>query len=175
MTNEQDLPPLSRREFLKTGLAAGASLVVASRRDTKPAAASTEQQATAPPDGDPLYLDYTRPVAERVDDLVGRMSLEEKIAQMGSNAPAIDRLGIAQYNWWNEALHGVARAGVATVFPQAIGLAGTWNDDLILQMARVISDEGRAKHHEAARNGVRDLYTGLTFWSPNINIFRDPR
>lgn len=175
MTDNQDPPPLSRRQFLKTSLAAGASLVVANCRDTQPATASTERQAITPPAGDPLYLDYTRPVAERVDDLVGRMTLEEKISQMGSDAPAIDRLGIPQYNWWNEALHGVARAGIATVFPQAIGLASTWNADLIGQMAGVISDEGRAKHHESASKGVRDLYTGLTFWSPNINIFRDPR
>ena len=175
MTDNQEPTPLSRRQFLKTSLAAGASLVVANCRDTQPATASTERQATTPPAGDPLYLDYTRPIAERVDDLVGRMTLEEKISQMGSNAPAIDRLGIAQYNWWNEALHGVARAGIATVFPQAIGLASTWNADLIGQMAGVISDEGRAKHHESVSQGVRDLYTGLTFWSPNINIFRDPR
>ncbi len=94
---------------------------------------------------------------------------------MGSEAPAIQRLGIPQYNWWNEALHGVARAGIATVFPQVIGLASTWNPDLIQRMAGVISDEGRAKHHEAVRNNVRDLYTGLTFFCPNVNIFRDPR
>lgn len=123
----------------------------------------------------PIYLDPTRPIEERVNDLVDRMSLEEKISQMGSEAPAIERLGVPQYNWWNEALHGVGRAGLATVFPQAIGLASTWNTALILRVAEVISDEGRAKHHEAVRNGVRDLYTGLTFWSPNINIFRDPR
>ena len=110
-----------------------------------------------------------------MNDLVSRMTLEEKVSQMGSEAPAIERLGIPQYNWWNEALHGVARAGIATVFPQVIGLASTWNTDLIYRMAEVISDEGRAKHHEAVRNGVRDLYTGLTFFCPNINIFRDPR
>ncbi len=145
---------------------------------TLPASLPNERQAAAPPDqtaADPIYLDPTHPIEERVDDLVGRMSLEEKISQMGSDAPAIERLGIPKYNWWNEALHGVGRAGLATVFPQAIGLASTWNTDLILRLAEVISDEGRAKHHEAARNGVRDLYTGLTFWSPNINIFRDPR
>jgi beta-glucosidase len=110
-----------------------------------------------------------------VNDLVSQMALEEKVEQMGSVAPTIDRLGIPQYNWWNEALHGVARAGIATVFPQAIGLASTWNADLIQRMAEVISDEGRAKHHESVRKGQRDVYTGLTFWSPNINIFRDPR
>jgi beta-glucosidase len=110
-----------------------------------------------------------------MDDLVSRMTLSEKISQMGSEAPAIKRLGIPRYNWWNEALHGVARAGIATVFPQVIGLAATWNADLIHQMAVAISDEGRAKHHESVRNDVYELYTGLTFFCPNINIFRDPR
>jgi beta-glucosidase len=146
--------------------------------ENMPATAPKERQAATPPvptAADPIYQDPTRPIEERVNDLVGRMTLEEKISQMGSEAPAIERLGIPKYNWWNEALHGVGRAGLATVFPQAIGLASTWNTDLILRMAEVISDEGRAKHHEAVRNGVRDLYTGLTFWSPNINIFRDPR
>ncbi|MBI1876635.1 MAG: glycoside hydrolase family 3 C-terminal domain-containing protein, partial [Chloroflexi bacterium] len=172
------MKPLSRRQFLKKGLAAGASLVMTNCEQTMPASSPNERQAAAPPDqtaADPIYLDPTRPIEERVHDLVGRMSLEEKISQMGSEASAIERLGIPKYNWWNEALHGVGRAGVATVFPQAIGLASTWNTDLIGRMAGVISDEGRAKHHEAVRNGVRDLYTGLTFWSPNINIFRDPR
>jgi len=103
------------------------------------------------------------------------MTLEEKISQMVFDAPAIERLGTPAYNWWNECLHGVGRAGVATVFPQAIGLAATWNPDLMHQIATVISDEARAKHHEAARRGIREIYTGLTFWSPNINIFRDPR
>jgi beta-glucosidase len=170
--------PISRRQFLKKGLAAGASLLMTNCRETLSAPAPDQRQAAGPPDltaEDLPYLDPTRPIADRVNDLVGRMSLAEKISQMGSEAPAIDRLGIPQYNWWNEALHGVGRAGLATVFPQAIGLASAWNPDLIFRMAGVISDEGRAKHHEAARNGVRDLYTGLTFWSPNINIFRDPR
>ena len=90
-------------------------------------------------------------------------------------APAIERLGVPDYNWWNEALHGVARSGLATVFPQAIGFAATWNDSLIFRMATAISDEARAKHHEYARNGSLGRYQGLTFWSPNINIFRDPR
>ncbi len=122
-----------------------------------------------------LYLDTNASVAERVDDLVARMTLEEKIAQLGSSAPAIERLGVPKYNWWNEALHGVARAGLATVFPQAIGLASTWNLDLISRIAIAISDEGRAKYHKFVRENVREAYTGLTFWSPNINIFRDPR
>ena len=103
------------------------------------------------------------------------MTLEEKVLQMQNAAPAIERLGIPQYEWWNEALHGVARAGYATVFPQAIGLAATWDTELMYQVADVISTEARAKHHEAARNNQRGRYYGLTFWSPNINIFRDPR
>jgi len=127
------------------------------------------------PEDSPAYLDPTLPIAERVADLLERMTLQEKASQLGSVSPAIDRLGIPAYNWWNEALHGVARAGIATVFPQAIGLGATWNTDLIYRIAVAISDEGRAKHHAAARNGIRDHYTGLTFWSPNVNIFRDPR
>jgi len=115
------------------------------------------------------------PVEQRVEDLLSRLTLEEKVSQMMHDAPAIERLGIPKYNWWNECLHGVARAGVATVFPQAIGLAATWDTDLMLQVATAISDEARAKHHEFARHGWRDIYQGLTFWSPNINIFRDPR
>src|SRR3989339_11948 len=104
------------------------------------------------------YLDPALPLERRVADLVGRMTLEEKISQMGHTAPAIERLGIPEYNWWNEALHGVARAGIATVFPQAIGLAATWNTDLLFEIADVISTEARAKHHEFARNGDRDIY-----------------
>lgn len=123
----------------------------------------------------PEYLDHTLPMARRVEDLISRMTLEEKIAQMGHSAQAIPRLQILEYNWWNECLHGVARAGTATVFPQAIALAATWNTDLMRQIAEVISTEARAKHHEYARQGDRDIYKGLTFWSPNINIFRDPR
>ena len=103
------------------------------------------------------------------------MTLEEKVSQMMNAAPAIERLGVPQYEWWNEALHGVARAGYATVFPQAIGLAATWDTKLMYEVADVISTEARAKHHEFARNNQRGRYQGLTFWSPNINIFRDPR
>jgi len=123
----------------------------------------------------PAYQDVTLPLEIRVADLVARLTLEEKVSQMVHAAPAIERLGIPQYNWWNECLHGVARAGIATVFPQAIGLAATWNVDLVHCIAVAISDEARVKHHEAVRQGVRDIYKGLTFWSPNINIFRDPR
>jgi beta-glucosidase len=111
----------------------------------------------------------------RARELISRMTLDEKISQMIYEAPAIERLGIPAHNWWNECLHGVGRAGIATVFPQAIGMAASWNVPLIHEVATVISDEARAKHHEFVRNGVFDIYTGLTFWSPNINIFRDPR
>jgi len=114
-------------------------------------------------------------VEERVNDLVVRMTVDEKISQMMNSAKAIERLGVPEYNWWNECLHGVGRAGVATVFPQAIGLAATWDEDLIFRVSTAISDEARAKHHEFVRNGSRKIYQGLTFWTPNINLFRDPR
>ncbi|HKQ75983.1 MAG TPA: glycoside hydrolase family 3 C-terminal domain-containing protein [Blastocatellia bacterium] len=122
-----------------------------------------------------LYKDTSLPIEKRVDDLVSRMTLEEKVSQMMNAAAPIERLGVPAYDWWNEALHGVARAGYATVFPQAIGLAATWNEDLIRRVADVTSTEARAKHHESARQNDRGRYKGLTFWSPNINIFRDPR
>jgi beta-glucosidase len=124
---------------------------------------------------EPPYRDLNRTFEERAADLVSRMTLEEKIAQLGNNAPAIPRLDVPAYEWWNEALHGVARAGSATVFPQAIGLAATFDPQLMHEVATVISDEARAKHHDFARRGLRGRYQGLTFWSPNINIFRDPR
>ena len=124
---------------------------------------------------EPAYRDENRSFEARAADLVARMTLEEKIAQLGNNAPAIARLGMPRYEWWNEALHGVARAGAATVFPQAIGLAATFDRELLHEIAVAISDEARAKHHEFARRGLRGRYQGLTFWSPNINIFRDPR
>ncbi|MCA8901652.1 MAG: glycoside hydrolase family 3 C-terminal domain-containing protein [Hyphomonas sp.] len=111
----------------------------------------------------------------RAADLVSRMTLEEKAAQMYDKAAAIPRLGIHEYNWWNEALHGVARAGHATVFPQAIGMAATWDEDLMLDISTTISDEARAKYNFYSSEDVYAMYGGLTFWSPNINIFRDPR
>lgn len=123
----------------------------------------------------PLYQNTTQPPEVRAADLVARLTLDEKISQMQHAAPAIDRLGIPEYNWWNECLHGVGRAGTATIFSQAIGLAATWNTDLLAEVVTAIGDEGRAKHHEAARSGNRSQYYGLTFWTPNINIFRDPR
>ncbi|HEY5883216.1 MAG TPA: glycoside hydrolase family 3 C-terminal domain-containing protein, partial [Pyrinomonadaceae bacterium] len=121
------------------------------------------------------YLNPSLPLDRRVDDLVSRMTLEEKVSQMMNVAPAIPRLGIPEYDWWNEALHGVAASGIATVFPQAIGLGATFNPRLINRVATVISEEARAKYHEAQRRGNRNRFYGLTFWSPNINIFRDPR
>ena len=133
-------------------------------------AANLHAQQTSPD-----YLNPSLAFDVRVKDLVGRMTLEEKVSQMKDVAPAIPRLDVPEYNWWNEALHGVARSGLATVFPQAIGLAATWDDSAIFKMATVISDEARAKHHEYLRMGTHQRYQGLTFWSPNINLFRDPR
>ena len=121
------------------------------------------------------YQNPDLPVERRVDDLVARMTLDEKVRQMMNNAPAIERLGIPAYNWWNECLHGVARAGIATVFPQAIGLAATFDTDAMYRTAVIISDEARAKYHRTLSNGAPGIYQGLTFWTPNINIFRDPR
>lgn len=112
---------------------------------------------------------------KRAEDLVSQMTLEEKASQLRYNAPAISRLGIPAYNWWNEALHGVARAGQATVFPQAIGLGATFDEQLIHDVADVIAEEGRAKYNAYVSQNDRDIYKGLTFWAPNVNIFRDPR
>ncbi len=113
--------------------------------------------------------------AAQAKKLVSQMTLEEKASQLKYDAPAIPRLGIPAYNWWNEALHGVARAGTATVFPQAIGLAAMFDEELQEEIASVVSDEARAKYNGQSRFGDRDIYKGLTVWSPNINIFRDPR
>ena len=123
----------------------------------------------------PPYKNPNLPIETRVNDLVSRLTLEEKVAQMMNATPAIERLEVPAHDYWNEALHGVARSGIATVFPQAIGLAATWDTKLMYQVADVISTEARAKHHEYARNKQYGRYQGLTFWSPNINIFRDPR
>jgi beta-glucosidase len=126
-------------------------------------------------DASPVYLAPSRPAAQRAHDLVGRMTLEEKASQLEDWATAIPRLGIPDYQTWNEALHGVARAGYATVFPQAIGMAATWDPTIVHSMGNVISTEARAKYNQAQREGNHRIYYGLTFWSPNINIFRDPR
>ena len=123
----------------------------------------------------PTFLNPDLPIEQRVDDLVSRLTLVEKVGQLMHENPAVDRLGVPAYNWWNEACHGVGRAGRATVFPQVIGLAATWNRALVRQVATTISDEARAKHHAALARGKRGQYQGLTFWTPNINIFRDPR
>ena len=111
----------------------------------------------------------------KAKSIVARMTAEEKLSQLLYNSPAIERLGIKEYNWWNEASHGVARAGVATVFPHSIGLGATFNSELIKEIGDAISTEGRAKYNKSIEFGDRDIYKGLTFWSPNINIFRDPR
>ena len=112
---------------------------------------------------------------ERAIQLVEKMTLEEKASQLRYDAPPIKRLGIPAYNWWNEALHGVARAGVATSFPQAIGLASSFDKELLEQIGEAIAVEGRAKYNASVKKNDRDIYKGLTFWSPNVNIFRDPR
>lgn len=111
----------------------------------------------------------------RAKELVASMTLEERASQLTYNSPAIERLGIPAYNWWNEALHGVARAGTATSFPQAIGLAAMFDEEFMTEIADAIATEGRAKYNESTKHGDRDIYKGLTFWSPNVNIFRDPR
>ncbi len=121
------------------------------------------------------FLDTGLPLEERIDDLLSRMTLAEKVTQMLHEAPAIERLGIPAYSWWNEALHGIGRAGLATIFPQAIGLAATFDRELIRKVASAISDEARAKYEVWLERGTTGRYCGLTFWTPNINIFRDPR
>ncbi len=121
------------------------------------------------------FYDTTLSMDERINDLVSRLTLEEKADQMMHNTNAIDRLGIPPYSWWNEALHGVARSGVATIFPQAIGMAATFDNELIFKVSSAISDEARAMHNAAKSKGYYNQYGGLTFWTPNINIFRDPR
>jgi beta-glucosidase len=131
--------------------------------------------ATAQNTANTPYLDPTQPIDVRVNDLVGRMTLEEKASQLVNQARAIPRLQVPGYDWWSEALHGVANAGTATVFPEPIGLAATFDDPLIHQMAVIIGTEARAKHDLAVKAGRREIMEGLDFWSPNINIFRDPR
>src|SRR5258708_3028525 len=131
--------------------------------------------AAAQAAGGAVYLDPSQPISARVDDLIRRMTLEQKATQLVNQARAIPDLQGPNYDWWSEALHGVARAGTATVFPEPIGLAATFDDSLIHEMAIAIGTEARAKHNQAIRAGRRDIMEGLDFWSPNINIFRDPR
>jgi len=121
------------------------------------------------------FQDPQNSVEDRIHDLISRMTLEEKVSQMVHDAAAIPRLNVPAYNWWSECLHGVARAGKATIFPQAIGLGATFDENLLHRIADAISDEARAMYHAAVEKGNRLRYAGLTFWSPNINIFRDPR
>jgi beta-glucosidase len=123
----------------------------------------------------PLYMRTNVPLDTRVNDLLKTLTLPEKISLLGNNSPSIDRLKIPNYNWWNEGLHGVARAGEATIFPQAIGMAATFNDDLLKEVATVVSTEARAKYNLSLKMNRHLWYMGLSFWSPNINIFRDPR
>src|SRR5690348_11084973 len=136
--------------------------------------AARAQEATNAPE---LWKDPAQPIEARVKDLVRRMTLQEKVSQIRNGAAAVPRLGIPAYDYWSEALHGVARHGIATVFPQAIGMAATWDAPLIHSEGEVIATEGRAKFNDyiASHQGNSQRYTGLTFWSPNINIFRDPR
>ncbi len=132
-------------------------------------AAIAQSQKTLP------YLDPSLSNQQRVDDLVSRMTLDEKVAQLINTTPAIPRLNVPAYDYWSEGLHGIARSGYATMFPQAIGMAATWDAPLVNQISTAISTEARAKYNEAVRNDVHSIYYGLTIWSPNINIFRDPR
>ena len=122
-------------------------------------------------------MDYRKMIERevKIKELISQMTLEEKVSQLSYTSAAIPRLGIPEYNWWNECLHGVARSGIATVFPQAVAMAATFDDALVEQIADAISDEARAKYNEAVKQGNRGQYWGLTFWTPNINIFRDPR
>ncbi len=135
-----------------------------------PARAQQPSQNSSQP-----WLDPSLPVDQRVDDLISQMTLQEKVQQMRDHAPAIPRLGVPKYDWWNEGLHGVAFAGTATNFPQVIGMAATFDAPLVHAMGQTISIEARAKYNQAIRQGDREQFFGLTFWAPNINIFRDPR
>jgi beta-glucosidase len=135
-------------------------------------AANAQTQQVNP---SPAYLNTSLSIEKRVDDLISRMTLDEKVRQMQHTAPGIPRLGIPPYDWWSEALHGVARSGNATVFPQAIGMAATWDPSLVHLEGETIATEARAKYNQAQREGNHRIFFGLDIWSPNINIFRDPR
>ena len=124
--------------------------------------------------GEP-YKDASLSFEQRVDDLLSRLTLEEKVGLMMDVSQPVERLGIKPYNWWNEALHGVARSGLATVFPQPIGLGATFDNNAVFEMFNAVSDEARAKHTHYLSQGERGRYQGLTMWTPTINIFRDPR
>ena len=151
---------MSRNRMLFSALAPLAAVLLI------PSPASAQQQP---------WLNPALPVDQRVDALISQMTLEEKVQQMRDHAPAIPRLAVPKYDWWNEGLHGVAFAGYATNFPQVIGMAATWDTQLVHTMGQTISTEARAKYDEAIRNNQHEQFFGLTFWAPNINIFRDPR
>ncbi len=156
--------------------ASGASVIsfdASELADAFSAAATRIPEISEPP----IWRDPAQPLAAREHDLIRRMSLAEKVAQLQNGAPAIPRLGLPAYNYWNEALHGIANNGIATVFPEPVGMASTWNPELLHQEGHVIGVEGRAKFNDYAskHNGDSKWWTGLTFWTPNINIFRDPR
>jgi len=155
----------------------GQSLVFVRAADLIDAVDAEALSRPAVGSGPEYWKDPDQPVSVRVDDLVRRLSLAEKVQQLRNAAPAIPRLGVPAYNYWNECLHGVARAGTATVFPQAIAMAATWDTPLLHDIADVIATEARAKHNDyvAKHEGNCAIYFGLTFWTPNINIFRDPR
>ena len=121
------------------------------------------------------YKNASLPAEERAGLLLKELTLEEKVSLMMDSSKPVERLGIKPYNWWNEALHGVARAGTATVFPQAIGMAATFDEELLKQVGDVIATEARAKYNAQQKAGDHDIYKGLTFWAPNVNLFRDPR
>jgi beta-glucosidase len=130
-----------------------------------------QQEVTAQPG----YMNPALPLEQRVNDLIGRMTLEEKVSEMRDHAAPIPRLGVPKYDWWNEGLHGVAFAGFATNFPQVIGMAATWDTGLVHRMGETVSTEARAKYNDAMRKDQHEMFFGLTFWAPNVNIFRDPR
>jgi beta-glucosidase len=162
------LPRNDSRVSLATGTSALLLLAMILNATASFAQANTDAHS-------PLYLDTSQPIDARVDDLVSRMTLEEKASQLVNQSRAIPRLQLPEYDWRSEALHGVAGAGLATVFPEPIGIAATFDTPLTKEMAATIGTEGRAKHNKAVREGRRDILEGLDFWAPNINIFRDPR
>ncbi|HEX9187570.1 MAG TPA: glycoside hydrolase family 3 C-terminal domain-containing protein, partial [Vicinamibacteria bacterium] len=163
-----------RRATLFLALASAAATPLAARAQARPGNAEGETSSAGALAAMP-FRNPDLPMEQRVDDLLGRLTLDEKVSLMIERARPVERLGIPPFPWWGEALHGVARTGRATVFPQAIGLAATWDDGLMRRVATAISDEARAMNNTWLARGKRNLYQGLVFWSPNINIFRDPR
>jgi len=166
---------MTKVSLLRTATAAAALLVLSTNGATAFTWPWSDTDNKAPPPPPPAYTNTALPFEVRVDDLVSRLTLEEKASQLGNWSRPIPRLGIPGYNWWNEALHGVARNGLATVFPQAIGLGATFDPGLIHDIGVAISTEARVKYNEAGYDKDHGIYQGLTFWSPNVNIFRDPR